>query len=670
MRRWFLALLKRLYLRFSIQKPEPPLSPRERAIAEAYLQLDAKQRERREAGAELIAEMVEAVRMSGAGPWKISPEVVQQSNRLIASAQQAMAQESSMPLREGFPQNSQGAFGDIELALQNVDWMRQINLSWLEFTRWGIQQIILISRLYYIKNPILRRLIDISAAYVFGRGVEISSTDEDANDVLKDFVEDNKMVLGQIGLAKLEKTKYYDGNLFFAFFPDKLATGKVKLRTIDATEMQEIISDPDDSDTEWYFKRVWSQKIWNPGNGTWEVKSQEAYYPALNYEPTPKPASFNNIPVMWDVPIHHRKCGEVAKWVFGCPIIYPAIDWARAARRFLEACMTVRLSLASIAATLTTKGGQQAMEGAKQQLSTTVGPSAAIWDTNPTPVSASIFASGPGTTLQAFNTRGGGGDPEDVRQYKLMCCMVCGVPETFLADVSTGNLATATTLDRPTELVFMEKQEAWREDLAIIAKYVLKVSSGASGGKLKEALGTRAGKVRIVEMRRYQDVTGRWIWEADKNAKAKNIIEVTVNFPAIREGDIPALITATTSAMTLGNTAGQVVGIDEKAGVRKLYDLLGMDNADELTEAMYNEDEYDPDRTKEDLPAPLLPAVPNPGGEPQDPNHPAPAANGPVPVAAHLRQPPTPPPSTRPTTKEAFRKLRGALEVFETVNGK
>jgi hypothetical protein len=47
--------------------------------------------------------------------------------------------------------------------------------------------------------------------------------------------------------------------------------------------------------------------------------------------------------------------------------------------------------------------------------------------------------------------------------------MVVGVPETFLADVSTGNLATATTLDRPTELVFMEKQEAWREDLTIIA---------------------------------------------------------------------------------------------------------------------------------------------------------------------------------------------------------
>ncbi len=658
MRRWLLTLLRKLYLRLSNHKPDPSISPRERALAEAYVELDARQRERREAGAELIAEMVEAVRMSGQGPWKISPEVVQQSNRLIASAQQAMAQESSMPLREGIPQIAQGAFGDIELALQNVDWMRQINLSWLEFTRWGIQQIILISRLYYIKNPILRRLIDISAAYVFGRGVEISSTDEDANEVLKEFVEDNAMVLGQIGLAKLEKTKYYDGNIFFAFFPDKVNTGKVKLRTIDATEMQEIISDPDDTDTEWYFKRVWSQKIWNPANGTWDLISQQAYYPALDFEPNEKPAMFNGIPVLWDIPIHHRKCGEVAKWVFGCPIIYPAIDWARAARRFLEACMTVRLSLASIAATLTTKGGQQALQGAKQQLSTTVGPQAEIWDTNPTPVSASIFASGPGTTLQAFNTRGGGGDPEDVRQYKLMCCMVCGVPETFLADVSTGNLATATTLDRPTELVFMEKQEAWREDLTIIAKYVLKVSSGASGGKLKEALDSRqVRKVRIVEARRYQNERGKWIWE--KSAAKPDTIEVKVSFPSIREGDIPQLVTATTDAMTLGNKGGQVVGIDEKAGVRRLYELLGMENGDELTEEQYPEDEYDPDRTKEPLPAPILKAMPDPGGQPQDPG-----GHDPAPQQAQ------PPPMARPATKEAFRKLKGALEAFETVNGR
>lgn len=656
MRRFLLSLLRRLYQALSNRKPESPLSPRERALSDAYLEMAAKRAQAQEAGNEMIAEMVEAVRMGGTGPWKISPEVVRQTNALIGAAQESLGRGHGTPLvelKESFPQMAQGAFGDIELALQNVDWMRQINLSWLEFTRWGIQQIILISRLYYIKNPILRRLIDVAAQYVFGRGVEVSSTDESANEVLKDFMEANQTVLGQIGLVKLEKQKYYDGNIFFAFFPDLLKSGTVTLRTIDATEMQEIISDPDDSDTPWYYLRVWTQKIWDETNGIWKMESRKAYYPALNYEPDAKPAKMNQIDVTWQTPVYHRKCGEVAKWTFGCPIIYPAIDWARAARRFLEACMTVRLSLATIAATLTTKGGQQAMEGAKQQLSTTVGPSAAIWDTNPTPVNASVFVSGPGTTLQAFNTKGGGGDPEDVRQFKLMCAMVVGVPETFLADVSTGNLATATTLDRPTELVFMERQEAWREDLMVIAKYVLKVSSGASGGKLREAYG--GVKVRIVEAKRIQR-NGRWVYE---EAKPKHgTIEIKVNFPAIREGDIPALVTATAEAMTLGNKGGQVVGIDEKAGVRKLYDLLGMENGDELTEEQYPDGEYDPDRTKEPLPAPIGRALPDPGGVPQ-----APGGRDPE---GQLQDQPKP----RPATERALKGLHGALSEYFTVNGK
>jgi transketolase len=74
--------------------------------------------------------------------------------------------------------------------------------------------------------------------------------------------------------------------------------------------------------------------------------------------------------------------------------------------------------------------------------------------------------------------------------------MVCGVPETFLADVSTGNLATATTLDRPTELVFMEKQEAWREDLTIIANGLM-VGPALDAA---EALAAEGISVRVLDM--------------------------------------------------------------------------------------------------------------------------------------------------------------------------
>lgn len=645
MRKRLLSLLAAAHRRLQPNRPEP-LTDDQRALrlADSVIRDLTESREVYEDSlrrdyVERAAELIEAKQMAGAGPW------------LVAESRADL--DKPTRIRESNPITSQGAFGDIELALQNVEWRREVNLSWLEFSRWGIQQIILITRLYYIKNPLVRRLIDIAAYYVFGRGVEVSSPDEDANEVLRDFFERNKKTLGPIALVELEKRKYYDGNLFFAFFPDQNDTGQVSVRTIDATEIMDIVTDPDDTDTPWFYRRSWVSRNFDILTGQVATKQEDGWYPALGHDPDDKPLTINAQQVHWDTPILHRKCGHIAKWHFGCPIIYPALDWAKASRRFLEACATVKAALAQIAMTLTTKGGQQALEGAKQQLQTNIGPSSSLWDTNPTAVNASIFASGPGTTLAAFQTRGGGGDPEEVRQYKLMCCIVVGVPETFLGDVKTGNLATATSLDRPTELCFLEKQEAWREDLVTIAQYVLKVSNGAPSGRIRASRGkVPASDVVIREAARVRLPDGRMVYESPKTEAGKpitkpGVIEVKATFPAIREGDVPALIGAAVQAMTLGNKGGQVVGIDEKEGVRRLFELSGIENGDEILEEMYPNGEYDPDRTKEPLPAPIPTAPPiAPGGAPQ-------AAPG-QPVKAK-------PPGVR----EALTRLKGALAVLD-----
>lgn len=624
-------------------QPKPDLRPVVGALAEALRETQAKTSDYRSEYLERCAELIEARQMAGAGPW------------LVHEARGAL--DGPHKLREANPLISQGAFGDIELALQNVDWQRQINLSWLEFSRWGIQQLILISRLYYIKNPICRRLVDVCAAYVFARGVEITTEDEAANEVLADFLERNQKVFGHTALTEQERRKDYDGNLFWTFFPDTQDTGKVSVRVIDATEVQDIVCNPNDSDEPWYYRRKWTARIFDQATGSTRIQPMEAWYPSIGFKPTERPESINGVPVMWESPVYHRKCGYVGKWMFGCPRIYPMLDWAKEAKRFLEACASVRQALSQIAYTLTTKGGQPALDGAKSQLETTIGPAAAIWDTNPPAVAGAVFGSGPGTKLEAFKTSGSGFSPEDVRQYKLMCCMVKGVPETFLADVSTGNLATATTLDRPTETIMMAAQEEWVEDLTVIAKYVLSISRGAASGKLREAHG---GEVKILEMRR---TLKEGVWKyAEALAKPtkgqKPSIKIQVNFPNIREGDVPAQVNAVTAAMTLGNKGGQVVGIDEKEGVRLLFRLLGVEEGDELVEQMYpseGKDKYDPNRTVEDLPAPISGKPPfSPGGLPQAPGgNPDPVQNAPQ-------------GATREALARAAARLSRALKLYES----
>ena len=292
-------------------------------------------------------------------------------------------------------------------------------------------------------------------------------------------------------------------------------------------------------------------------------------------------------------------------------------------------------ALNQIAMSITTKGGQQALEGVKQQLGTTVGPSSALWDTNPPAVAGSTFASGPGTKLEVLKARGAGQSPEDARQYKLMACMVAGVPETFLGDVSTGNLATATSLDRPTETVFLEKQESWREDLITICTFVLQVSRRAPAGKLRES---HRSEVVIRECGRKTLENGRRVYEAF--TKRTGVIEVKADFPAIREGDIPSLVDATLKAMAI-DRLGQEHGLDPKTAVRQFAVLLNIPDPDELAETLYPEATYEHDRTK----AQQLATQP---------------------VALSSVPPKTPPPAQQAARiREALRRINVALEVRE-----
>lgn len=611
-KRWLMSLLARWHNSLRAAPPKPNV---ERLMQE---NVDLKRAQRlsvrRENFIERIEELAEARQMAGSGPWLTSPATLEETDKILAEAVTRL-RESSITLREDQLPANNGWWGELDLLLDTAEWRREINLSWLEFSRWGIQQIILISRLYWMKNALVRRAVNIAAVYVFGRGVDVSSPDEKAQEVLKDFFERNKTVLGHGALVDQERQKYLDGNLFWVFFADRVDKGKVSVRTIDATEMQEIVTNPDDTDEPWYYRREWTYTNLDTITGNVKSNRGQEWYPALGYDPDDKPPTMRGFKVNWNQPVLHRKCGKISKWRFGCPIIYPALDWAKTAKKYLEACYTTAQSHAQLAWELTTKGGQAAIAGMKSQLETTVNaaPGSSIYDTNPTAVNASIWASGPGTSMKPIATRGQGGNPDEVKEYRNMVGIVVGIPPTWMGDLDTANLSTATTLDRPTELGFEEKQQEWREDFLTMCGFVLKVSAGAASGTLREAW--KSSKIEVVPGAMKRTPSGRLYQEAKK--RSNGTIELAVNFPTIRQGDMPALVKATVEAMTLDNKAGEIIGIDEKAGVKLLYQHLDIEDGDEIAETQYPEAEYEPDRTKEVLPPPIQKPKPVGGVQPQ-----------------------------------------------------
>ncbi len=495
---------------------------------------------------------------------------------------------------------------ELELALEDRGWRRQIAMSDYEFSRWGIQQIILISRLFRIKNPLIQRGILVSAYYVFGRGVEVTSEDDAAEEVLNAFFTDPRNLphIGHSALVAKEASLYTDGNIFWCFHTD-IADGQTLIRTIDPLEIDEIICDPDDSSVPWYYHRRWTQQTFDPATGIRNPKIAEAWYVALGYTPEQGVTKIKDIPLAKDgagqlIPILHRKDGALEKWTFGCPRVYAAIDWARASKDLLTDYAGRMRALSRFAWDLETKGGPGAIANFKQTFATTLVNDGSMLDSNPSPESNSTWITGPGTKLTPMKTQGAATGPDEGRRLFHMVYMVFGLGEHFFSDINSGNLATATSLDRPTELKFLNDQEGWREDLKRIGSYVLERSAKAPKGKLREA-----GKTKTAS------------------------ITVNVNFPPIVEGDIPQLVTAAVSALTLNGYPA--IGVDEKTGMKTLLSLLAAFSnveidVEKVIEAMYPDGEYKADRNevlaaKKDQtlnpPPPPAPGAPPNGAKPK-----------------------------------------------------
>jgi len=63
------------------------------------------------------------------------------------------------------------------------------------------------------------------------------------------------------------------------------------------------------------------------------------------------------------------------------------------------------------------------------------------------------FVTTPGTRLEPIKTSGITTSMDDARRLMLMVCSATGINEPYLTgDPSTGNLATAKTMERPMEL--------------------------------------------------------------------------------------------------------------------------------------------------------------------------------------------------------------------------
>ena len=472
---------------------------------------------------------------------------------------------------------------ELELALEDANWMRLMFEGEHEFTRDGLKKIADLARIMFIKNPLIKRGVMVKALYIWAQGVNVKYKNPELNKILQEFWDDPKNRVELTGhQAQMLKQVDYEviSNIFFCFFV-RPSDGRVHVRSLPFEEITDIISDPEDAKTPRYYVRKWTEKKFNESTGRFNTRHRTAYYPDWHYTPKNKPSKIGSVEVMWDTPVYHVKTGGMSGWKFGVSQVYAAIDWARAYKEFLEDVASLMRAYSRFAWKRITKGGKKAIAAERAKMATTLATGGANAETNPPPVTGAMAFLGEGTDLQPMQVRGASISPDDGRRLLLMVAAVFGYPETMFGDVSVGTFATAKTMDRPTELAMKEGQTTWTDIFRNIIGFVILQAMKTTDADAKiKSLGKLDSKEDegIVEE--------KIVWNDPLTAM------LDIDFPPVLEKDIQTSVQAIVTALTLNGQ--QLTLLDEQTATRLILKAIAEDDVDEIMAGLFPEGDPPP----------------------------------------------------------------------------
>ena len=447
---------------------------------------------------------------------------------------------------------------DLQAQVRNQSWTQLAGgATKASFTRNELGTIVDLCRAAALKNPLIIRGLAFRQQYVFGQGVSIEVDDEQQKAALTAFLADKrnrKQLTGHQGYLYAQLELDTTGNLYTACIAEDMSGRALpvpQVRTVPFEDVQGVISNPDDREDVWFFKRVRRSAKFDPASpdGISGEKDVTEWHPSLDYwrqtrgSREQRLARIGGYVVRWDAPIAHRRRGGFNHWRYGLPIVYAALDWATAHTRYLSNWDSFVSALAQVALTMTKKGATQDQLTAMKAAIDSGFVGSGTREDNPAPIAGSTMVLSDKVKFEAFRASGMAPEIGDAKGFRLQIAAALGVPDHFLAgDVDQGNLATARTLDRPTELAIGSEQEAWIEYLEDIAL---------------------------------------WALEATRRSNVQAQTVVRVSFPAILEHDPQKLTEATAKAVSTP-IAGDLAGAEreirkallEAAGVSDVASIL------------------------------------------------------------------------------------------------
>lgn len=414
------------------------------------------------------------------------------------------------------------------------------------------QQLLQKCRQYWIRAPLAGQWVNLTTAFVFGQGLSApKAKDARVQEVLNEFWEDPDNQLSLCSAQAqwcLSAKRHYEGNLFFVLLREP-STGQVKVRIADTASIEDVICSPDDLARCLFYRRRVQDRDYDFRSDTYrQAPIRRVYYPHISLA-HPELYDIPSAKFIKDAAIYHARFNCDLNDKFGIPELLRGLDWIKAHKDMAGDMATLIKTLAIWAWTKKVKGtpAQVAAAAARHQVKSDL--------TNPAPNVGAIHVSNEAISLDPVNTPTGGAQIHEkgLRAMVLQVSAASGIFEHYYGDASTGNLATATSMELPMVKRFEMHQQDWTHIYDTILQY--RIDSAVLAGELP-------GRVEfLANENRYRIVT-----DFDRS--------IDIDFPHIVEEDLLSLANALTAAL------GQNL-IDQEEAARQFMMARGINNIEE-----------------------------------------------------------------------------------------